>query len=167
LISGLPPSPRRKRRTTAPADLADHAGPLLLDTHIWIWYLEGVERAIEPSLRALLDRCAGGAGLLVSDISSWEVGVKCAKGKLRLSIDPAPWLEEAISQPGIRSLPISREALLHSTRLPGIPPGDPVDRILLATAQLNRIPLVTADIAILDYASTISGVQAVDARASR
>jgi PIN domain nuclease of toxin-antitoxin system len=167
LISGLPPSSRRRRRTTSSAEFADHTGPLLLDTHIWIWYLEGVERAIEPPLRALLDRCAAGAGLLVSDISSWEVGVKCAKGKLRFSVDPAIWLEEAVAQPGLRSLPVSRDALLHSTRLPGTPPGDPVDRILVATAQLDRIPLVTADIGILEYAGTISGVRAVDARASR
>ena len=137
---------------------------LLLDTHIWLWMLEGETRRMSSSVIQLLKDEANNESLLVSDISFWEVANKSAKGKLTLSIDPVIWLDKAGGAPGVTYLPIERSALIQSTRLRGEAPGDPVDRILLATAQLNAASLVTCDPQIIDYARRERGVSVRDAR---
>jgi PIN domain nuclease of toxin-antitoxin system len=62
---------------------------LLLDTHIWLWLLEGSRSHTASDLLPLLDRSGATSNLFVSDISYWEVAVKAAKGKLTLSVDVA------------------------------------------------------------------------------
>lgn len=147
-----------------PADLSTYAGPLLLDTHIWVWHLEGNPNQLTPELIALLDRCGSAGQLRVSDISSWEVAVKTAKAKLLLSIDAGIWLRRAAHAPGIRLLPLDRDILLLSTRLAGAVHNDPADRMLIAAATLNNLPLVTADRLIIEYAQEHPGTPVVDAR---
>lgn len=139
-------------------------GPFLLDTHIWLWVLEGETRRMSSSVIQLLKDEAKNESLLVSDISFWEVANKSAKGKLTLSIDAVIWLDKAGGAPGVTYLPVERSALIQSTRLRGEAPRDPVDRILLATAQLNAASLVTCDAQIIDYARRERGVSVRDAR---
>ncbi len=138
--------------------------PLLLDTHIWLWMLEGDTSRLSPAVIQLLKDGAKEGSLLVSDISFWEVANKSAKGKLSLSIDAVIWLEKAGSAPGVSYVPIERSALIQSTRLRGEAAGDPADRILLATAQLNGASLVTCDAAIIEYARRERGISVCDAR---
>ncbi|HEY4216023.1 MAG TPA: type II toxin-antitoxin system VapC family toxin [Gemmatimonadaceae bacterium] len=145
-------------------DLTAYDGPLLLDTHIWIWYLEGSVASMHKSVVPLLERSAAASGLRVSDISYWEVAVKAAKGRLTLAIDASIWLRRAEQAPGIQFHPLDRETLLLSTRLAGTAHNDPADRMLIATAQLNGIPLVTVDEQIVDYARAHPGTPVVDAR---
>lgn len=147
-----------------PADLSTYAGPLLLDTHIWVWHLEGDTNQLTPKLVALLDRCSSAGQLRVSDISYWEVAVKTAKAKLLLSVDAGIWLRRAAQAPGIRLLPLDRDILLLSTRLGGAVHSDPADRMLIAAALLNNLPLVTADRLIIEYAQEHPGTPVVDAR---
>lgn len=151
-------------RVWRPHDLPDYDGPLLLDTHIWVWHLEGDTSQIDPSLVPLLDRSGAAGRLLVSDISFWEVAVKSAKKKLTFNIDAAVWLRRAERAPGIRFLPLDRDVLLLSTRLPGTVHNDPADRMLIAAAQLHSVPLVTADALIVDYCRAQPGTPVVDAR---
>lgn len=138
------------------------AAPLLLDTHVWIWMLEeNQHRLSEKTLQHLRER--GKAGdLLVSDISFWEVANKSRKEKL-FSMDAMIWMERAGDAPGVTYLPLARTTLIQSTRLPGKPPADPADRILIATAQLNGSSLVTADKQILAYARRERGISIYDA----
>ncbi|MGI8765430.1 MAG: hypothetical protein ACR2KM_02810, partial [Gemmatimonadaceae bacterium] len=68
--------------------------------------------------------------------------------------------------PGIQLRAIEREVLLLSTRLPGTVHGDPVDRMLLATAQLYNLPVVTAEGLIIDYAKVAPGTPVVDIRSA-
>ena len=125
-------------------DLKTYDGPLLLDTHIWIWYLEGDATKLAPGITALLDRAG--------------------KGKLTFSLDVTIWLKRAELAPGIRFLPLDRDTLLLSTRLQGTVHNDPADRMLIAAAKLHNVPLVTADGLIVDYAHTYAGTPVVDAR---
>jgi PIN domain nuclease of toxin-antitoxin system len=147
-----------------PTDLTDYEGALLLDTHVWVWYLDGNTERIAQSLLQVLERSGRSNQLLVSDISYWEAAVKARKGKLVFSIEPAIWLRRAEATPGIRGLPLDRETLLLSTRLSGSEHNDPVDRMLIAAAQLNNLPLVTSDRLIIDYAAAHPGTPVVDAR---
>lgn len=146
-------------------DLDDYDGTLLLDTHVWIWHLIGDAAHLSPNVVSLLDRVGSNSGLRVSDISYWEVAVKAAKKKIALSMDATIWLQRAERAPGIRFLPLDRDVLLLSTRLSGTAHNDPADRMLIAAAQINNIPLVTADRLIIDYARANPGTPVVDVRA--
>jgi PIN domain nuclease of toxin-antitoxin system len=156
--------PALQPKVWRPADLPEYAGPLLLDTHIWLWHLDGSREYTTSDLTPLLDRSGARSNLFVSDISYWEVAVKAAKGKLTLSIDVAIWLQRAEQAPGIRFRALDRPVLLLSTRLPGSVHNDPADRMLIATAQLTSIPLVTTDRLIIEYAETQPGTPVIDAR---
>jgi PIN domain nuclease of toxin-antitoxin system len=147
-----------------PHDLIDKRGPILLDTHIWIWYLDGDASRLSSNCVSLLEDRGTQGELAVSDISFWELAGKSAKGKLTLSIDVGVWLSRAASAPGFLFLPLDRDVLLLSARLAGTAHNDPVDRMLLAIAQLHSMPLVTADARIIDYAKKHPGTPVVDAR---
>jgi PIN domain nuclease of toxin-antitoxin system len=151
-------------RVWKPAELLAYDGPLLLDTHAWIWHLEDDHSQWARETSTLLERSGAHARLVVCDMSYWEVAAKSAKGKLRLSVDAAVWLQRAETAADIRYQPATRPVLLQSTRLAGPPHGDPVDRILMAKAQLDGVPLVTADRHIIEYARKYGNTPVVDVR---
>lgn len=160
------PTPRsRAPRVWTPADLKTYDGPLLLDTHVWIWYLEGDATRLAPGTTDLLDRSGAHSRLFVCDISYWEVAVKAAKGKLTFAVDVAVWLQRAEQARAIRFRSLTRPVLFQSTRLAATAHNDPADRMLIATAQLDGVPLVTADGLIVDYARAHPGTPVVDVRA--
>lgn len=146
-------------------DRPAYDGPLLLDTHIWVWMLEGLldESGGAPGLAALLTRSAAASRLCVSDISCWEVAQKCAKGKLAFAVPPAVWLSQAEEAPGIHYLSVNRSVLVVSSQLNGAH-GDPADRILIASAKLYRIPLVTMDRRIIEFAEEEGRTPVCDGR---
>jgi PIN domain nuclease of toxin-antitoxin system len=146
------------------ADNPEHDGPLLLDTHTWVWLLEGDASRNHPALQPMLARAASVGNLYVSDISFWEVADKAAKKKLQLSVAAPIWLAQAERAPGIFQIALDRTILIQSTLLPGNLHGDPADRMLIATAQLRSMPLVTNDDAIITYAAATPGVPVCDAR---
>lgn len=95
-----------------PADLSRYGGPLLLDTHIWVWRLKGETDRVTGDLMPLLDRSSSEGGVWVLDISYWEVAMKSAKGQLSFSVDPAVWLKRAREAPDIRPLRLDPDILL-------------------------------------------------------
>lgn len=163
----------RKRKTPAgrnrrgglwtPATRPGYDGPLLLDTHMWVSMLQGDTSRMSPRTVPLIERASASRQLYVSDISFWEVAVTTAKGKLALALEPAIWLRQAENAPGISYLPLDRTALILSTRLEGEIHADPADRILIASAQLHGMSLVTVDRLIIDYARARRGVPVCDA----
>lgn len=159
-------SPRTLARTRVwmPRDLTTYDGFLLLDTHIWIWYLEGATESLGQTVRDRLEHAASAGRLVVCDVSFWEVAIKAAKGRLHLSVDPMVWLHRAEQAPGIRCRPLTRSLLLQSTRLGDTVHTDLADRMLIALARLEGMPLVTADRAIIDFAIADGVTPVVDAR---
>ena len=137
---------------------------MLLDTHIWLWYLEGAERELASAALELLRRANRAHQLFVSDVSVWEIGTKVAKGRLRLALDVSLWVARAERAPGVTFLPLDRPTLLLSTALPGEVHGDPADRMLIASAVLHRCALVTADRTIIGYARGAGPLTVIDAR---
>lgn len=137
---------------------------LLLDTHIWLWYLDGDERRLKPRAVELLRHANQAHQLFVSDVSVWELGIKVAKGTLRLALDLAHWVARAERAPGITFLPLDRPTMLLSTTLPGEAHGDPADRMLIAAALLHRCTLVTADRIIVEYARGAASLGVIDVR---
>ena len=138
--------------------------PLLLDTHVWLWTLYSTVDALPTAARNLVDRAAAAQRLFVSDFSYWEVAMLVSKGRLQLATDAAIWLDRAAQAPGITSVPVTRDVLIYSTRLPCEPHGDPADRILLAHAQTLGASLMTCDRGIVAYAARTPGIPVCDAR---
>lgn len=124
---------------------------LLLDTHIWLWYAEGVAGRLSPAILAAIDRSRIEHRLHVNAVSVWEVGMLCAKGKISLSAPVHEWVRRTMSMPGIRLQALDAETALESTQLPGSPHGDPADRFLIAAARIHGLCLVTADKKICAY----------------
>lgn len=148
------------RATASP----DRRTPLLLDTHVWLWTLDGTAGALPAAARTLIERAAAARTLFVSDFSHWEIAMLVSKGRLQLGADVVLWLERASRAPGIISVPVTRVVLVHSTRLAGEPQGDPADRILLAQAQTLGASLMTCDRGIIAYALRTPGIPVCDSR---
>ncbi len=123
---------------------------VLLDTHAWIWLMNGSDR-LGPKARKAIERSISNDAVLVSAISPWEVAMLVSKGRLVLDRDVGEWVQAALSQAGIRLETLSPEVAVASTRLPGNLHGDPADRIIAATVRHSGAILLTDDQLLLDY----------------
>lgn len=132
--------------------MARRPRPLLLDTHVLVWAFAGEEARRLRSVSAELERAAGAGLVHVSAISGFEIGLLVAGGRLRLDRPPAQWFQEALSRPGVRAVEVAPDIAVEAATLPGPLHGDPADRLLVATARLRSLTLVTADRRLLDYA---------------
>jgi PIN domain nuclease of toxin-antitoxin system len=127
---------------------------LLLDTHIWLWYAEGLTERLRPASVRKLEAVRRQEGLLISAISVWEIGAQLAKGRIQLSAPLRDWVDKALDAPGIRFVPLDAAAAAESTLLPGEPHSDPADRFLIAAARTQGATLATRDEHILAYGET-------------
>ena len=84
------------------------------------------------------------------------------KRRLALGRDVAAWIDEALSLPGVRLMPLEPAICIDSVRLPGTLHPDPADRFIIATARHADLPLMTADRAVLDYGAA-GYVRTIDA----
>jgi PIN domain nuclease of toxin-antitoxin system len=116
---------------------------ILLDTHVWVWWVAQDPALPEAFKQVILEHQAAGMG--VSIISCWEVAKKVEVGKLVLDRDVRAWLEAALAHPGIRVIGLTPEIVVESTRLPGSFHRDPADQMIVATARVLGIPLLTSD----------------------
>lgn len=121
---------------------------ILLDTHIWIWWVDGGSE-LPPEYAAIIESEAAN-GLGVAAISCWEVAKLVQLGRLSLNISVDRWLAQAI-QPPIVLLPLSPEIAVGSTQLPEPFHRDPADQLIVATARYYDCPLVTMDRLIRNY----------------
>jgi PIN domain nuclease of toxin-antitoxin system len=123
---------------------------VLLDTHVWVWLMNGDSR-IGSQARASIEQSLSNGAVLLSAISPWEVAMLVSKGRLTLDRDVGEWIQAAVSLPGIRLEPISPDISVASTRLPGNMHADPADRLIVATARHHGAQLMTEDGLLLDY----------------
>jgi len=137
---------------------------LLLDTHVWVWTLEGDAHRIGRRSRALLEKARAADAVRVSPVSLFEVSALYSSGHLHLSRPLEQWLEGAVEEVGIRLAPLSREAAVEAGRLSRDAIPDPLDRLIVATAREANVALVTADRRILDYADSAGSPAVHDAR---
>ena len=90
-------------------------------------------------------------GFGVSVISCWEVAKLVEVGRLELSVPVTQWIERALALPGIQLLPLTPEIAIASSQLPGEFHRDPADQLIVATARIHDIPILTVDRRILAY----------------
>lgn len=114
---------------------------VLLDTHVWLWALAADRRLRREAREVIQDP---DNETLLSVASAWEISIKAAKGKLRLPAPAEVFVPEAIATSPTTILEIT---LRHVLRSAALPPhhNDPFDRLLVAQAQTEQLPVLTAD----------------------
>ena len=120
---------------------------VLLDTHIWVWWLTPGS-PLSRAERNALDANAARRELFLSAVSLWEAQMLHAKRRLELPLPFADWLARATDERMISVLPLSIEVVLALDALPASFHGDPADRLIVATARAHAMPLATHDAAI-------------------
>jgi len=114
---------------------------LLLDTHTLLWSFNAAPSLSSRARRLIED---GGNEILVSAASAWEIATKVRLGKLPTGEELIADFEGYLAQLGCDALPISLEHALRAGRLPG-EHRDPFDRMLIAQAQTEDLPIVSND----------------------
>ena len=122
---------------------------LLLDTHIWLWFLQGNNtiKAVEK-----LKTAAQKGHLGIPAICVWEVAMLATKGRISLGMPTRLWVETAVALPGFRFVSITPDIAIDAAELPGTFHGDPADRLIVATTRLLSGTLITRDEKILAFA---------------
>ncbi len=114
---------------------------ILLDTHIWIWYLSGSAR-LPKRYRESLNR--DNNQIWLSPISVWETLVLSEKGKLSLRPEPISWIQQSLKRWPIKEAPLNIQVSIRSRQL-DLPHQDPADRLISATALIYDLTLMTID----------------------
>ena len=121
---------------------------IVLDTHVWLWWLADPSR-LSPTARRAIDE-AEAVG--VSAVSAWEVAMLVARRRISLDRDVATWVRQALAHARVRQQPLTADVAVAAGQLDGRGfPGDPADRFIYATAQALRAILITRDASIRGY----------------
>lgn len=119
--------------------------PLLLDTHVWLWWLLGQQELSAKERDALDALAAAGTPPGLSSISLWEAQMLVAKGRLKINAPLTHWLPMAAAAETVILLPMDVVVIVELDNLPAGFHGDPADRIIVATARAHGLPLATRD----------------------
>jgi PIN domain nuclease of toxin-antitoxin system len=120
---------------------------VLLDTHVWLWWLMG-QASLPERERTSLDQAAARQELCLSAISLWEAQMLHAKRRIELPLPLGEWLRRAAAPSVVRVLPLDAEVVIALDALSAGFHGDPADRLIVATARVHRLPLATHDVRI-------------------
>jgi len=119
----------------------------LLDTQCWLWMQASPDR-FSPQARDLVDD--PDSVLLLSPVSAWEIAAKYALGRLVLPVPPADYVPSRMKSSGVDALPLQHSHALQVAALPWHH-GDPFDRLLIAQAQVEGLPILSADRQLAAY----------------
>jgi PIN domain nuclease of toxin-antitoxin system len=114
---------------------------IVLDTHTWLWWA-GDHARLPPRLRRRLE---AEPDLVVSAISCWEAAMLIERGRLTLAPDARTGIRRAASIPKLRVAEVTESIATAAGLLGRDFPGDPADRIIVATALELRGPVATRD----------------------
>lgn len=135
---------------------------LLLDTHVWIWILAGDARRIGRRARALLTRAESRDAIRISPVTLFEVMALHAAGRLHLTRPPDEWIRQAMASAPVRIAELSASIAIDAGRISRDVLGDPMDRLLVATAAEMDATLLTADARIVQYAARSRTLRTAD-----
>ncbi len=120
---------------------------LLLDTHIFLWWITDAPELSENARKLIRERRNR---LFWSAASSWEIAIKYASGKLPLPEQPNKFISKELAKNRISSLPISDAHAFEAGNLP-LHHKDPFDRMLVAQARLEGLGLISDDPLLIQY----------------
>ncbi|MGB6298304.1 MAG: PIN domain-containing protein [Rivularia sp. (in: cyanobacteria)] len=114
---------------------------LLLDTHIWLWYLLGDKRLSTNLQNVIAEETTE---LWLSPISIWETLILAEKGRISLQPDAVAWIDLALQTLEIIEAPLVNQIAILSRQIQ-LPHQDPADRFIAATAVYYNLILATVD----------------------
>jgi len=120
---------------------------VLLDTSTLLWWVTGGDRLSDAERWAIQEP---GNQVFVSVASAWEIAIKVERGRLTLPLPAERYLPDLLRRFGFEALDVRLAHALRAGSLP-VHHRDPFDRLLVAQAQLEDLPIVTADPAIARY----------------
>jgi PIN domain nuclease of toxin-antitoxin system len=125
----------------------------LLDTNVLLWLLAGSDRVSQPTRDLLADPLSE---VFVSAATSWEIAIKASRGRLSVPPNIATWLPDQLAANRFTPLPVS---IAHAAGVEHLPPhhADPFDRLLVAQALAENIPIVTGDRQLERYGVRVIG----------
>ncbi len=120
---------------------------ILLDTHVWIWLsIEAFEK-ISPKAKRAIKKAQK---KWISAISMWELCKLAEKGRIVFSIPLLEWITRSLYENEIFVAPLESEICVESCSLKGFH-QDPADQIIVATARVLQLPLISSDKRIHSY----------------
>lgn len=123
---------------------------VLLDTHTVLWWQADAQRLSGDAERAI-ERAAS---LLVSPLTCWEISSLARQGRIALDREPRAWIDKLFRTARVALAQLTPEAAVWAGQLDRATfPGDPIDRLIYASAHDLRIPLVTKDEQLRAYAA--------------
>jgi PIN domain nuclease of toxin-antitoxin system len=126
---------------------------ILLDTHVWIWLSVSQDRSLSPAAQKAI---RSASEKWISAISCWEFAKLVEKKRIGISIPILNWIRQSLLEKNLRIADLTPEVAVESTHLHDFH-QDPADQIIVATARILEVPLVTSDRRIRDY----SGVECI------
>ena len=120
--------------------------PILLDTHIWIWLSVSQDRLSQAAKKTIHST----SKKWISAISCWELAKLVEKNRIGFSIPVLNWIRQSLLENDMRIADLSPEVAVESTRLQDFH-QDPADQIIVATARVLGMPLITSDRRIRSY----------------
>ena len=126
---------------------------LLLDTHIWLWYLLG-DNKLSTNLQKII--ASEKNELWLSPISVWETLILAEKGRIELDSTPITWVKKYLRILDVKEARLTYEIVMLSRQLE-LSHQDPADRFIAATAVHQDLILATVDSRLIgfDWLSTI------------
>jgi PIN domain nuclease of toxin-antitoxin system len=120
---------------------------LLLDTHVFLWFIGADQRLKKSHEQSIRDSANQ---VFLSVVSVWEAAVKHALGRLPLPADPGVYLSTQRQRHGISTLALDEASVAQLSKLPELH-RDPFDRMLLCQALHHNLTIVTADRLFASY----------------
>lgn len=124
---------------------------ILVDTHVWLWYLDNNARLKQEHINAINEALQNNI-LYLSLISVWETITLLNKKRITTHLSHNKFIDEAVDIQGMHIQQITLDILKENGALPGEFHSDPADRLIVATARVEDLSLITYDAKILDYA---------------
>src|SRR5688500_16694695 len=116
---------------------------IVLDTYIWVWWVDDSQHLTERQRHIIQDNVHDGLG--ISAMSCWEVAKLVEYGRLELACTIEEWMAQAVAYPGMHLLELTPQIAIESTKLPGGFHRAPADQIIVATVRVYDMSLLTAD----------------------
>jgi len=123
---------------------------VLLDSCSFLWLADRPSMLSPVAQNAIRENPES---LFLSSVSAFELSLKHRRGSLRLPLPPQDWIPAALKHHGVREVPADWRICVHATGLPNLH-NDPFDRIIIATAQIAGMTIITPDGLIRAYPDT-------------
>jgi PIN domain nuclease of toxin-antitoxin system len=121
----------------------------LLDTHVLLWWFEQPRR-LSVAQRRELEKAGDARAVGVSDVTLWEIALLLERGRIRLALPLDEWLARATAAPLVERCGMTPAVARELVDLAATRDWDPADRIIVATARVAGVPVVTADTRIVE-----------------